>query len=460
MDGIVVGEATEPLREWRPEFDPDKKSTWGTGGRARLLIADPGRGSPHWLFLAGSGAYKSMCAVVTLLFWRGPVVVLDPAGELAAMARLARERMGHHVFVLGPDFQLGTNAIGWVDATNRTAGAHIREIVDRLCDMPSPDSKRDPFWDGRSKKLIECFLGHILTDLPPDLRNLKTLAEYISAPIERVVVHLGVIADPTNGSASQNVRRLAVQFHKAHADTLNGIWQNANDHLAWLNDDAFADMVSRDDFDINDIVRRGDIDVFLAIPPDILTNTPALARVLLGGLMNAAYLARGRFRKRILFLLDEARSLGSLSIIRLCIQAGRKFGLSIMAIYQSTGQLIQVWGDAGKRDFLEAVDRVYAGISEVADAEEIEKSLGTRPVRLRSWSRSLGAGAFSFFGRGTVTDAEGGVPLLRKEQIMQLGTNLAIVFRRSSPPALIDRCIAWRRPEIMAQLDPNPYYKP
>jgi len=456
--GIVIGEAVDVLRELAGEFNPEDKSTWPRP--KRWLIDACRRGSSHWIFLAGSGAYKSMCAVVSLLFWTGPVLVLDPAGELAAMSKRARERMGHRVYVLDPEIPgIGTNAIGYINPLRRTAVVHVNEALANLCDMPQPNAKLDPFWDGQARDLIKCLLCHIIWDLPLHQRNLKTLAALIALTQPLLRARLKKISQI---SASKVAKRLATEFGSAHPETFNGFYLNANKHLSWLHDDALADLVAGDTFEMSDILD-GNTDVFLAIPADVLENVPALARVLVGGFMNTAYMARGKFTKRCLCLFDEAAALGAMAILERCRRQARKFGMSMLMIYQSTGQLIKIWGDAGKRDWYEACSRAYSGISEVADAKEIEETIGITGGRARSWSRSFGrgggSGIFQLFSRAnrTLNESETGYPLMRRDRVMQLRDDVSIVFQRARKPALVRRVPAFCRPEIMAQLDPNPY---
>ena len=91
------------------------------------------------------------------------------------------------------------------------------------------------------------------------------------------------------------------------------------------------------------------MDVFLKMPLEALDTTPALARTVIGALLNAAYQANGNFDGRILYLLDEVARLGYMRIIETARDAGRKFGITMQLLYQSTGQIEKQWGMEGKR---------------------------------------------------------------------------------------------------------------
>ena len=84
------------------------------------------------------------------------------------------------------------------------------------------------------------------------------------------------------------------------------------------------------------------------MPLEALDTTPALARTVIGALLNAAYQANGNFDGRILYLLDEVARLGYMRIIETARDAGRKFGITMQLLYQSTGQIEKQWGMEGK----------------------------------------------------------------------------------------------------------------
>ena len=91
------------------------------------------------------------------------------------------------------------------------------------------------------------------------------------------------------------------------------------------------------------------------------TKQFGVGRCIIGALLNAAYEANGAVNGRILFLLDEAFRLGRMDIIEIARDAGRKYGISLQLLYQSVGQIVEQWGEAGKRAWYESASwRGYA----------------------------------------------------------------------------------------------------
>ena len=60
-------------------------------------------GEGHLLTVAPTGTGKGRTAIVpNLLYYQGPVVVIDPKGENYAVTARCRREMGHRVFKLDP----------------------------------------------------------------------------------------------------------------------------------------------------------------------------------------------------------------------------------------------------------------------------------------------------------------------------------------------------------------------
>jgi type IV secretion system protein VirD4 len=93
--------------------------------------------------------------------------------------------------------------------------------------------------------------------------------------------------------------------------------------------------------------------VFLKMPLKVLETTPGISRTIIGVLLNAAYEADGNVSGRILYLLDEAKQLGYMKILETARDAGRKYGITLQLLYQSTGQIVDQWGEQGKRVWYE-----------------------------------------------------------------------------------------------------------
>ena len=98
---------------------------------------------------------------------------------------------------------------------------------------------------------------------------------------------------------------------------------------------AFADLVSGDAMKTTDVTAER-ISVFVQVPLEAMLHAPALARVLIGSLMNAMFIAESKTRP---VLLDEAARLGRMKELEVARDIGRKYGVVLSLYYQSIGQM-------------------------------------------------------------------------------------------------------------------------
>lgn len=295
--GLVVGEAyrvdyDRGIREpdgSRRAFDPQDKRTWGRGGTMPLLI-DPCRtGSTHGLVFAGSGGFKTTSvAVPSLLTWTGSVVALDPSSELAPMLTAARERLGHRVVTLDPARPaIGFNVLDWIDAADPLVEAQIEAVVRWLGVETTPQQEGGTagFFSDLGNAMIGVAIADTLCNpkVPARHRTLKRVRALLVQPepdfreiLRRIHAH----------SVSPFARQLAGSLVDIADETFSGVYTNANRATRWLSTAGFADLVSGDSFHTRELCRGG-LTVFVQIPLHVLQNTPALARVVIGALLNA-----------------------------------------------------------------------------------------------------------------------------------------------------------------------------
>ena len=461
--GVVVGEAYDP-RQDRGLFSPGNPRTWGEGGRAPLLVDPCVEGSTHSLIVAGSGSFKTTSAVSTLLTWTGSVVVLDPAAELGPMLEAARRGMGHRVFILSPDHSAacGFNALDWIDTASPLAETDVRAVVEWICgaSTAAADATAE-FFELRGKALITCLLAHLLWDpaLPPPARKtLRTLRAAVAAPESKL---RDILDGIHQHSPSPMARDLAATLKELEDRTFSGIAATAAAGTDWLSTKAFADLVSGNSFKTLDVVN-GQTDIFVCLPLKALQSTPAVARCIIGALLNAAYEANGAVNGRILFLLDEAFRLGRMDIIEIARDAGRKYGITLQLLYQSVGQIVEQWGEAGKRAWYEsAAWRAYAAVKDPETARELSETIGNYGVL--AWSEAQNSGTHGrqldvrSRSRGrNVTYSERIRPLIRPEEIMHdLREDAQIVIPKRGRPVLCGRAIYFRRREFAGLASAN-----
>ena len=474
--GIVVGEAyrvDEDRSSGRAGFKPGDRRSWGKGGQAPLLI-DPCRHGPtHALVFAGSGGFKTTAiGVPTLLTWTGSTVVLDPSRELGPMTAGYRRRdLGHNVAMLdvATAAATGVNVLDWIDPTSPLAETHVEAVTGWIGgESRGQLTSGAEFFREGGRGLIACLLAHLLWDdaLPPERRTLRELRRLLVTPeddMRKLLEQVHAL------SSSAMARDLAGTLKGLVAETFSGVYANANKDTRWLSIPAYADLVSGGAKGTLPAFRTGDLcngklTVFIQIPLNALQATPAVGRVLVGSLLNAAYQADGRVTGRILFILDEVARLGYLQVLEQARDAGRKYGITLLLLYQSLGQLVGQWGREGKQAWYDSTSwRLFAAVQDPETARELSAMCGEYGVVATSHGDSEGSQARAGLASSTSGRSENRSEvkraLMKPDELLQdTRADEAFVLVRGSKPLRCGRAIWFRRPEWVPLVDENRFH--
>ena len=471
--GIVVGEAyrVDQDRVASRPFDPSNERSWGQGGTAPLLIDSCRSGSTHALVIAGSGGFKTTSVgVPTMLTWTGAAVVLDPSREIGPMVHRARERMGHRVVTLDPnDASAGAfNVLDWIDTGSPLAESNVEAVVGWIAGESGQRERAASgahFFKDSGKALIACVLADILWDevLSPREKSLKRLRQVLITPEDGL---REVLQRINATSASAMARDLAGTLMGLVAETFSGVYANAARDTRWLSTPAYADLVSGETFEAHEITG-GKLTVFVQIPLKTLQATPALGRVIIGALLNAAYEADGAVKGRILFLLDEVSRLGYMGVLEQARDAGRKYGITLLLLYQSLGQLVEQWGREGKQAWYDSTSwRLFAAIQDPETARELSNMCGEHGVMATSLGDSVNAsgrvgGAYASNSSGRSENrSEIRRALIKPDELLQdARADEAFVVLRGAKPLRCGRAIYFRRPDMRGQVEASRFHK-
>lgn len=465
--GVVVGEAyrVDQDRVADVGFDPQDRSTWGSGGKAPLLIDPCKSGSTHGLVFAGSGGYKTTAiAVPTLAYWTSSVVVLDPSCQLGPMTAAMREAMKHKVVQIGPCLD-GFNPLEWIDIKDPLAETHVQTVIDWITgDQNSAVVTSDDansMFRVRGKEMMTAILADLLwSDEPADRKTIRTFRERICTPEKKMK---GFLAQVHAESGSPLARQLAGALMDVFHETFSGIYSEAMKSTQWMSITAYADMLSGNSFRTRDLCG-GKLSVFVQIPMASLRTTPALARVVVGALMNAVYQAEGKVSGRVLFLLDEVNFLGRLKVLEDARDAGRKYGITLVPMWQSLGQLADTWGANGKASWFNSASwRLFSSLEDDATCAEVSKMCGSYTILKRSEGMSSGSNSGNNSGSSSKGRnegmSEGSRELIRPEEIRLMREDDQILFRRGSRPLRSGRAIFFRRADLVVRVEGDRFRK-
>ena len=462
--GVVVGEAyrVDQDKVAGVRFDPGDKSTWGQGGKARLLIDPCTSDATHGAVFAGSGGFKTTAITVpTLAHWTGSAVVLDPSCQVGPMTSRMRQTMDHKVVMIGPGLD-GFNVLDAIDPRDPLAETHVQAVIEHVAgETRANQAGENAMFKVRGKELLTCLLADLLwnTEIPAEQKTLRDFRQRVRTPEKKM---RGLLADIHAESKSQLARELAGSLMDVVSETFSGIYSNAVADTQWLSIKAYADMLSGGSFRSAELAG-GKLTVFVQIPMDALRATPETARVVIGALLSAVYRAEGRVHGRVLFLLDEVNFLGRMKVLEDARDAGRKYGITLVAMWQSLGQLTETWGRDSKTSWFNACSwRLFAVVDDEATAAEISKTAGRYTVLARTEGTTSGMQSGLSSGsrsRGTNEGlSEQARDLIRPDEVRtRLRADEAIIFRRGAPPLRCGRAIYFRRPELTARVEADRY---
>ena len=216
-------------------------------------------------------------------------------------------------------------------------------------------------------------------------------------------------------------------------------------HLRFLTTAAVATSTATSSFDPTGLAN-GRMTVYLILPPDRLAAQAGLLRLWITTLLRAVVRTGLDDGKNVRFILDEAASLGKLDAIENAVTQLRGYGLKMLFLFQSLGQLKKVYPEGQDQTFLSNMDtQIYFGVNDLETAQAVSDRIGNATV----WNVSVNDGDSTSVSRDPyglpshsagrnrgMSAQEGETTVLRPEQVLRLPDAVAVVFAPGVPPLL------------------------
>jgi len=460
---IVVGERYRVDRETVKDipFDPADNMTWGRGGAAPLLTYRQDFDSTHMLFFAGSGGFKTTSNVIpTALRYSGPLVCLDPSTEVAPMVvGHRRAKLGRDCKVLDPSNPIsGFNVLDWIETSNSKEEDIVAVAHMLLSESARIETSTGSYFQNQAHNLLTGLLAHVM--LSPEYagrRNLRSLRQIVSEPEPSA---LALLRDIQKSTPSDFIRETLGVFTNMTEQTFSGVYSSASKDTQWLSLGNYAALVCGNAFASRDIVD-GQVDVFLNIPASILRSYPGIARVIIGSLINAMTQADGNFTRRTLLMLDEADLLGYMRVLEEARDRGRKYGATLMLMYQSVGQLEKHFGRDGAISWIDGCAFAsYAAIKALDTARNVSAQCGEMTIEVEGRSRNVGWYAASGGARKSESVNFQRRPLIMPHEITQtMRKDEQIIIVQGHGPLRCGRAIYFRRKDMRNSAGTNRFFK-
>jgi type IV secretion system protein VirD4 len=408
----------------------------------------------HVLLVGATGAGKGVSIIIpTLLtFFRGSVVCFDVKGDLYATCAKRRRQRGERIIRLAP-FSGGADTLNPLDTIPKGHPMLVdlaRAVAESL--VVRTGTENDPHWNDKAAQVITALLVLVLMRFEGEERSLSSVQEIASGP--RMLAAAAERLRQIGGIPARFGNQIITLFEDEHSASLSkegaSVLSTVARHLSFLDSEMVARSVASSTFNPAILLKPGTT-LFLQIPPDQLEAQKGLLRCWISSLVRMIGAFGNEQAGEVLFLIDEASALGSLSALEEALIRGRSAGVRLLLAYQSDSQVRAAFMNKPTLLYDNCSTQIYVGPpSSIETAERLSKSLGewTQVVeaygenRSHSWP-AVGAGQGDQMSQGqSFNYSVSGRALLRPDECMRLSGDNLIAFVPSMP-AILARRIKW-----------------
>lgn len=399
---------------------------------------------------APSRSGKGVCSVLTTLFnYPHSIITIDPKGENYEITAGWRSFFSH-VFRTGPCSKdsnaLNFNILEEIDEDYAYRDANmIADILTTPADGKVDGSQKH--WIDTARGLITGAILHVLCsdysnkNLGGVLDFLSTgsgeggdtkeiLAEMINSPHCRDDIHSQVV-----NIATQNINR--------PDEELGSVFSTATTALSIFLDPHIRAASDSSDFCLKDFqVSKLPISWYITVPFSDLDRIAPYLRLIITFVLRkfsqgSTQYGEEPLKNKILFLIDEFATLGTIQTIETMMGILNGYGMSFFLICQSPNQIYKQYGE--KTPMFEHCKYIctYA-MNDFHSADYFSKMAGIEGIEKASMSSSgnrfdLGMSNLNVSKDSTQRN------LINADEIMHLPPEYAIVFPQGSPPQMIKK---------------------
>ena len=453
-------------------FDRERHPLW-LDGDAPLFTA------------AGSGSGKGLTIITAaILTALGRMFVLDPKGENAALTLHHQARLGKDAYCVNPwgihhgaPWFLPMHAVNPLDVLTPDSPSLTADCKLIMEMMIPKGGGGDDYWTLKPRELgFAVLLWQVRKEGRIDAQRLYALLSSIFA---RPALWKQIV-DDLLAFPDMEVRRIAgeIEYKRKEAQgEFSGITGKLFEALSFIADPALSRCLKGGDFSLSVLTGERPATIYLIVPGEFMQLYAPFMRLMIG----VAMLCKGRKPQspRVVFLLDEAAQLGHFEMLKLAFSLKRGGGVRTWAFFQSVGQLVDLYGQAGAQAFLESAQlRQFFGVGHYDTARLVSDMLGVETVfyddplyQTQHRNEALNV----LMGGGLTTQdvlrAAGHIeqsrmksatrrPLMQPDEVLRLGPDQQVCFvsgtNPSLNPILAGRRPYYLRPDLAGAYLPNP----
>jgi type IV secretion system protein VirD4 len=302
----------------------------------------------HGMVLAATGQGKFVNVLApNVLVHEGPLYVLDPKGEIAAVTQRHRRRIGR-VIVIDPFEVLGpsTDSFNPLDLA-ALPGMHVEDWAETLAWELSAghESQKDPFWQHAGTSLVSGLIASVCNEPDPARRNLGSVVDLLTS--DDVVHDLAVRMDKQQ-ILGDFARRRVAEFLQipdgGGGSTRSCVLASALQYVHCFESKRVRRCIGHSSLALDEIAAGEQVvTTFFVFPPARTKSHRGLLRVWIAMLFHAALTRSAAPSRETLMVIDEAGNLGVIDQLPTMLSYLRSVGMSVLHAWQSLGQLMDLY---------------------------------------------------------------------------------------------------------------------
>lgn len=440
---------------------------------------------------AGSGklrdllAYNTCGCIAGNGHWTAPrrMFVHDSRGELAAVSMQNHARLKKAAYCINPFGLHGlpqhrVNPLDMLRPDSPTLHADTKLLTADV--MPLSGSPNGEFFELRGRQWSEGItLHHVIEHGGVTLPQVYDLFLAIEDPRQWPDIGESMLNSPL-----PEVRQTAIEIHTKRGEApkeYSAIMSEIAKSLGFLSDPAIYRALSHPDFSLEELCKE-DCSVFNMIPAEYAALLAPMNRLVIGAAM--LYKFRHPAAPRVLFLVDEAATLGRFESLLRGYTYGRGMGVRMWSIWQDVGQITRNFGHGALSSFLgSSQTRQFFGVRDLDTARLISAMLGSQTLEfdpvldqaaahrnMLHAARQMLEGEDPFTialnarqqALAAVTRTKQGRLLMTPDEILAMPEDRQILFISGLglKPILANKYPYFTRREMAGGYMPNPYHPP
>lgn len=334
-DDLFLGWHKEPTPTLGFQHNPNTKATvnpdqglWYNGDRHLMTVAPTRAGKGRGL------------VIPNLLLYNGPMIILDPKGELYRVTAHRRRQMGQKVIKLDPFRLLGPDS----DSLNpfdifRLNNSDIETDAQTMADWLSLGNKggKDPFWDLNAGGVLSGLIGYAAI-LEEKEQNLATVFDVLMS--DDSTYRIAVLLDTVGKRMTKNsYQELAAYLQLPEKETRPSVLGTVNSYIKPMLPERVRSTFATSSFSLDEVINGDPLTIYIVLPPDKMTSHKAILKMWLGTLIKAVISRTTIPKKKTILMLDECGQIGNFPFLEMMMTLCAGYGMLCWTFWQDLHQL-------------------------------------------------------------------------------------------------------------------------